>query len=111
MAKPIVECQHVTKSYGEIVAVNDVTLGIQEGEIFELVRPNGAGKMTLIEIMEGLRPPDGGSIRVLGLDPAKEADTLRERIGVQLQTTSIQPKSQRNYPTVCQSVPAAPPPF
>ena len=87
----IVECEHVTKSYGDIIAVNDVNLIIEEGEIFGLVGPNGAGKTTLIEMIESLRTPDSGSIRVLGLDPAKEPDELQEKIGVQLQTTSIQP--------------------
>ena len=87
----IVECQHVVKRYGDVVAVNDVSLSIAEGEIFGLVGPNGAGKTTLIEMMEGLRTPDSGSIRALGLDPVREADELHEKIGVQLQTTSIQP--------------------
>lgn len=87
----IVECEHVTKSYGDIIAVNDVNLSIEEGEVFGLVGPNGAGKTTLIEMIESLRSPDSGSIRVLGLDPAKEANRLQEKIGVQLQTTSIQP--------------------
>jgi ABC-2 type transport system ATP-binding protein len=87
----IVECEHVVKRYGDIVAVNDVSLSIEEGEIFGLVGPNGAGKTTLIEMIESLMTPDSGSIRVLGLDPTKEADELKEKIGVQLQTTSIQP--------------------
>jgi ABC-2 type transport system ATP-binding protein len=87
-----VECEHVVKRYGDIVAVNDVSLRIEQGEILGLVGPNGAGKTTLIEMMEGLRTPDSGSIRVLGLDPVREADELHEKIGVQLQTTSIQPK-------------------
>jgi ABC-2 type transport system ATP-binding protein len=87
----IINCEHVTKSYGDIIAVNDVTFRIEGGEIFGLVGPNGAGKTTLIEMIESLRTPDGGSIRVLGLDPVKQADELHEKIGVQLQTTSIQP--------------------
>ena len=87
----IVECQHITKRYGDVIAVNDVSLTIEEGEIFGLVGPNGAGKTTLIEMLESLRTPDSGSIRVLGLDPTKETDELQEKIGVQLQTTSIQP--------------------
>jgi ABC-2 type transport system ATP-binding protein len=87
----VIECEHVTKSYGDIVAVNDISLNIEEGEIFGLVGPNGAGKTTLIEMIEGLRTPDSGFTRVLGLDPAKDTDELHEKIGVQLQTTSIQP--------------------
>jgi len=86
----IVKCEHVTKSYGNLVAVNDVSFGVEEGEIFGLVGPNGAGKTTLIEMIESLRKPDSGSIRVLGLDPTKESGRLKEKIGVLLQTTSIQ---------------------
>lgn len=84
-------CEHVTKRYGSLTAVNDVTFSVKEGEIFGLVGPNGAGKTTLIEMIEGLRTPDGGSIRALGLDPGRQGDELREKIGVLLQTTSIQP--------------------
>ncbi len=87
----IVECEHLVKHYGEIIAVNDVSLRVTQGEIFGLVGPNGAGKTTLIEMIESIRTPDSGSIRVLGLDPSKEADELKEKIGIQLQTTSIQP--------------------
>jgi ABC-2 type transport system ATP-binding protein len=86
----IVKCEHVTKSYGNLVAVNDVSFGVEEGEIFGLVGPNGAGKTTLIEMIESLRKPDSGSIRVLGLDPTEESNRLKEKIGVLLQTTSIQ---------------------
>jgi ABC-2 type transport system ATP-binding protein len=87
----IVECEHLIKRYGEIIAVNDVSLSVAYGEIFGLVGANGAGKTTLIEMIESLRKPDSGFIRVLGLDPSKEADELKEKIGIQLQTTSIQP--------------------
>jgi ABC-2 type transport system ATP-binding protein len=87
----VVSCEHVVKSYGDIVAVNDVSFSIEEGEVFGLVGPNGAGKTTLIEMIESLREPDSGAIRVLGLNPADQADELKEKIGVQLQTTSIQP--------------------
>ena len=87
----IVECEHVIKRYGDIIAVNDISLNIEEGEIFGLVGPNGAGKTTLIEMIEGLRTPDGGSIKALGLDPTRQGDELKEKIGVLLQATSIQP--------------------
>ncbi len=86
-----IACEHVTKRYGDITAVNDISLSIEQEEIFGLVGPNGAGKTTLIEIIESLRTADSGSVRVLGLDPTKEPDRLQEKIGVQLQTTSIQP--------------------
>lgn len=87
----VVECEHVTKSYGDLYAVNEVNLSIEQGEVFGLVGPNGAGKTTLIEMMEGLRSPDHGSINILGLNPAQQTEQLQEKIGVQLQTTSIQP--------------------
>jgi len=87
----IVAIDRVTKSYGDLIAVNDVSINIEKGEVFGLVGPNGAGKTTLIEMIEGLRTPDSGSIKALGLDPTKQGDELRERIGVLLQTTSIQP--------------------
>jgi len=87
----VVECEHVTKRYGDLIAVNDLSFSIEEGEIFGLVGPNGAGKTTLIEMIEGLRTPDSGSIKALGLDTTKQDGELKERIGVLLQTTSIQP--------------------
>ncbi len=91
MLAAVISCEHVTKSYGDIIAVNDVRLSIEEREIFGLVGPNGAGKTTLIEMIESLRTPDSGSISVLGFNPIKEAAELQEKIGIQLQTTSIQP--------------------
>ena len=87
----VVACRHLTKTYGDIVAVNDVSLDIEQGEIFGLVGPNGAGKTTLVEMIEGLRTPDRGAIRVLGLDPAEQRAEIKQRIGVLLQATSIQP--------------------
>jgi len=87
----IVECEHLTKSYGDLIAVNDVSFSVEQEEIFGLVGPNGAGKTTLIEMIEGLRTPDGGLIKALGLDPTKQGDELKEKIGVLLQATSIQP--------------------
>ena len=87
----IVECEHLTKSYGDLIAVNDVSFSVEEREIFGLVGPNGAGKTTLIEMIEGLRTPNSGLIKALGIDPTKQGDELKEKIGVLLQTTSIQP--------------------
>jgi ABC-2 type transport system ATP-binding protein len=89
--KSAIVCEHVNKSYGSLTAVDDVTFSVKEGEIFGLVGPNGAGKTTLIEMIEGLRTPDSGSVRALGLDPNRQGAELREKIGVLLQTTSIQP--------------------
>jgi ABC-2 type transport system ATP-binding protein len=85
-----VEVRDLTKRYGALVAVNKVSFAIEEGEIFGLLGPNGAGKTTTLEMIEGLRKPDAGSIRVCGIDATKGAgDTIKEIIGVQLQSTSI----------------------
>ena len=84
-----VQVNCLVKRYGTVVAVNDVSLSIDEGEIFGILGPNGAGKTTLIESMEGLRKPESGSVSVCGLDVSKETDKIKEIIGVQLQNTSI----------------------
>jgi ABC-2 type transport system ATP-binding protein len=72
------------------VAVDDVSLEVLEGEIFGLIGPNGAGKTTTMECVQGHRFPDQGSISVLGLDPRRDADALRQRIGVQHQEAQLQ---------------------
>jgi len=87
----IIICRQLTKRYGDVLAVDRVDLNIAQGEVFGLVGPNGAGKTTLIEMIEGLRTPDSGSVTVHGFDPSKKADQLQEMIGVQLQSSSIQP--------------------
>jgi ABC-2 type transport system ATP-binding protein len=94
-----VEVQALTKSYGDHAAVRGVDLEINRGEIFALLGPNGAGKTTTVEILEGYRQRDGGSVRVLGLDPARERDKLKPQIGVVLQSTGVEP-----YLTVRESV-------
>jgi DNA-binding NarL/FixJ family response regulator len=68
----VIEVQHLHKSYGETVAVDDVSFDVQEGEIFGILGPNGAGKTTTVECVEGLRAADGGTISVLGLDPRRD---------------------------------------
>jgi len=65
----VIQVESLHKTYGSVVAVNGVSMEIQPGEIFGMVGPNGAGKTTTIECIEGVRRPDGGSLRVLGLDP------------------------------------------
>ena len=84
-----VEVQGLTKRYGDLVAVDNVTFAIEKGEVFGLLGPNGAGKTTLVEMIEGLRKPDGGSIRLMDIDALKERGRTKEMIGVQLQSTSI----------------------
>jgi len=88
--QPAIHVAALRKTYGRTVAVHDVSFDVQQGEIFGLIGPNGAGKTTTMECVEGLRTPDRGTISVLGLDPARNAYTLQERIGVQLQEAQLQ---------------------
>ena len=73
----VIEVQRLRKTYGATVAVDDVSFSIEEGEIFGILGPNGAGKTTTVECMVGLRLPDAGTIRVLGLDPQTQRAELR----------------------------------
>jgi len=88
----VIEVAHVRKAYGLTVAVEDVSFVVGEGEIFGILGPNGAGKTTTMECLSGLRVPDAGMIRVLGLDPQRDRRALREFVGVQLQGGSMPPK-------------------
>ena len=88
--KPVVEVENLRRAYGQLVAVDAVSFEVRAGEIFGMVGPNGAGKTTTIECIEGLRRPDGGRVRVLGLDPQRDAYALQPRIGVQLQESALQ---------------------
>ena len=89
-----VHINSLNKSYGEIKAVQNLSLEIRKGEIFALLGPNGAGKTTIIEILEGYRTRDSGSVKVIGLDPEKRTELaqLKERMGVMLQQSSIYEK-------------------
>lgn len=89
---PIITVDHLHKAYGSTVAVEDVALSIEEGEIFGVIGPNGAGKTTTVECISGLRTPDAGTIKVLGLEPARERGQLHEWVGVQLQEGSLPPR-------------------
>ena len=85
----IISVRHLRKVYGSVIAVDDLSLQVQAGEILGLVGPNGAGKTTTLECIEGLRRPDSGAIQVLGLDPWAAGPDLRQRIGVQLQSSAL----------------------
>ncbi len=85
----VIQATHLRKTYGTTVAVEDISLEVQEGEIFGMVGPNGAGKTTTIECLEGMRKPEGGEIRVLGLDPIRQEHELRYEIGTQLQKSQL----------------------
>ncbi|MEP6989864.1 MAG: ABC transporter ATP-binding protein [bacterium] len=90
MPHPVIEVSGIRKTYGRLVAVDDVSLTVNDGEIFGLIGPNGAGKSTTMECVEGIRRPDRGTISVLGLDPFRDVYRLQERIGVQLQQAQLQ---------------------
>jgi ABC-2 type transport system ATP-binding protein len=82
---PAVEIVDLVKTYGARRAVDGISLTVMTGQILALLGPNGAGKTTTIEICEGFRKPDGGNVRILGLDPVTQSARLRPRIGVMLQ--------------------------
>lgn len=90
---PAVSVEHLAKSYGDTVAVRDVSFEVEKGEVFALLGPNGAGKTTCVEILEGYRDRSGGRVETLGVDPANRSTQrwLRTRIGVVLQELAIEP--------------------
>jgi ABC-2 type transport system ATP-binding protein len=90
---PALVVEHLAKSYGDNVAVRDVSFEVQKGEVFALLGPNGAGKTTTVEILEGFRERSGGRVLTLGVDPADRSTQrwLRTRIGVILQELAIEP--------------------
>ena len=89
-SSPVIRVSGIRKTYGRLVAVDDVSLDVLEGEIFGLIGPNGAGKTTTMECVEGFRKPDRGTISVLSLDPVRDIYALQHRIGVQLQAAQLQ---------------------
>ncbi|MGH3255910.1 MAG: ABC transporter ATP-binding protein [Streptosporangiaceae bacterium] len=89
-----VEIAHLRKTYGALTAVDDVSFTVADGEIFGILGPNGAGKTTTVECAIGLRSPDSGTIRLLGLDPHADRAQVHEIVGVQLQA-SAQPAKLR----------------
>ena len=88
---PVIEVVGLRKRYGEIRAVDGVSFTVQRGEVFGLLGPNGAGKTTTVEILEGLRGPDEGTVHVLGMNAAHAPEQIKQRIGVQLQTAALYP--------------------
>jgi ABC-2 type transport system ATP-binding protein len=91
MREPAIVIRGLRKSYGELEAVAGVDLTVREGEVFALLGPNGAGKTTTVEILEGYRSRDGGEVSVLGYDPAHGERAMKERIGIVLQSTGVEP--------------------
>src|ERR1700738_2254775 len=80
------------KSYGNFEAIKGIDFEVAPGEVFGLLGPNGAGKTTTVEILEGLRPRTSGDVKVLGFDPDVETKSIKDRIGVCLQSTNLPDK-------------------
>jgi ABC-2 type transport system ATP-binding protein len=92
VSAPIIEVHNLTKHYGPVQALRGVSFEVQEGEVFGLLGPNGAGKTSTVEILEGLRPPDGGIVSVCGLDPQMPGAAFKQEIGAVLQATALPDK-------------------
>jgi ABC-2 type transport system ATP-binding protein len=88
----VIEVANLRKRYGDKVAVDDVSFQVEPGEIFGILGPNGAGKTTTVECLSGLRTPDSGHVRVLGLDPGPDRARIRQSVGVQLQESQLPDK-------------------
>src|ERR1700756_2845850 len=92
MPNSVLQVENLVKRYGEVEAVRGVSFSVEEGEVFGLLGPNGAGKTSTVEVLEGLRVPDGGRISVCGLAPQKSPNELKNEIGATLQATSLPDK-------------------
>ncbi|MFL5790735.1 MAG: ATP-binding cassette domain-containing protein [Actinomycetota bacterium] len=91
MAERVIEIDGLRKSYGDVQAVGGIDVHVDRGEVFALLGPNGAGKTTATEILEGYRERSAGTVSVLGHDPAKGEHALKQRIGIVLQSTGVDP--------------------
>src|SRR5580704_15252027 len=91
-SEPAISVRELRKAYGPVEAVRGLDFEIQTGEVFGLLGPNGAGKTTTVEILEGLRPRTAGQVTVLGFDPNRQRQQLKDRIGVCLQATNLPEK-------------------
>jgi ABC-2 type transport system ATP-binding protein len=87
---PAIRVRGLSRRYGDVQAVRDVSFEVERGEVFCLLGPNGAGKTTTVEILEGYRVRSGGEVSVLGFDPARGERGMRERVGIVLQQCGVQ---------------------
>jgi ABC-2 type transport system ATP-binding protein len=92
LGEPIIQVENLYKTYGTVRALRGVSFAVEQGEVFGLLGPNGAGKTTTVEILEGMRTPDGGRARVCGMDPERSGEKFKETIGAVLQSTSLPDK-------------------
>ena len=90
--EPVIRVADLRRYYADVRAVDGVTFEVARGEVFGMLGPNGAGKTTTIEVLEGLRSPDSGTVEVFGLDVGRHAASIKQRIGVQLQSVSLYPR-------------------
>jgi ABC-2 type transport system ATP-binding protein len=88
----MIAARSLTRVFGRTIAVRELSLTIESGEMFALIGPDGAGKTTALEILEGLRRRDGGQVLVTGLDPDTGSRKLRRRLGIVLQQTALEPE-------------------
>jgi len=91
MGDVAIRVRGLRRSYGDLQAVRGIDLDVERGQVFALLGPNGAGKTTTVEILEGYRARSAGEVSVLGHDPARRERSLRERIGIVLQSTGVDP--------------------
>jgi ABC-2 type transport system ATP-binding protein len=89
MKEIVIELENIRKSYGNVKAVDGISLRVNKGEVLGIIGANGAGKSTTLEIMMGLRTPESGSVKVLGLDIMDGSDDIKQKIGIQLQQTAL----------------------
>jgi len=86
----VIEVANLSKRYGDLLAVDDLSFEVREGEVYALLGENGAGKSTTVEIMEGYRSATAGSVEVLGVDPANASRDFRNRVGIVLQSSGVE---------------------
>ena len=91
MGEPCIRVRNLTKTFGSRTVVDNLSFSVEKGQVFALLGHNGAGKSTTIDLILGLKAPDGGTAKVLGMDAAKHRKQVFERVGVQLQNTQYQP--------------------
>src|SRR5260370_14759338 len=89
MAGPMISVRNLTKRFGDLAAVQDVSFNVKKGEVFAFLGPNGAGKSTTIKMLTTLLAPSSGSVEIDGLDPAKHPNQVRKRIGIVFQDPSV----------------------
>ncbi|MDR4887557.1 ABC transporter ATP-binding protein [Fredinandcohnia sp. QZ13] len=85
----VIELTNISKSYGDVKAVDGITLQVKKGEVLGIIGANGAGKSTTLEIMMGIRKPDSGTVKVLGMNVEEASNEIKQKIGIQLQQTAL----------------------